>query len=154
MEKKGDEDGIAFMARLCESGESPTKENPSMKYWLLAPGQNACRWERCRKEGIACIGWEELGDLNEYASLDEIRKAMKVQYGSASTNYKNNGLATWEFCHEIHVGDIIFAKQGRNHIIGRGVVESDYNFDDSFPDFNNVRKVRWEKVGDWTTKEP
>lgn len=154
MEKKGDEDGIAFMARLCESGESPTKENPSMKYWLLAPGQNACRWERCRKEGIACIGWEELGDLNEYASLDEIREAMKVQYGSASTNYKNNGLATWEFCHEIHVGDIIFAKQGRNHIIGRGVVESDYYFDDSFPDFNNVRKVRWEKVGDWTTKEP
>lgn len=154
MEKKGDEDGIAFMARLCEGGESPTKENPSVKYWLLAPGQNACRWERCRKESIACIGWEELGDLNEYASLDEIRETMKVQYGSASTNYKNDGLATWEFCHKIHVGDIIFAKQGRNHIIGRGVVESEYYFDDSFPDFNNVRKVRWEKVGDWTTKEP
>lgn len=154
MEKKGDEDVIAFMARLCDVPESPQIENPSVKYWLLAPGQNACKWERCRKEGIACIGWEELGDLNEYASLDDIRGAMKEQYGSASTSYKNDGLATWEFCHEIHIGDIIFAKQGRNHIIGRGVVESDYYFDDSFPDFNNVRKVRWEKVGDWTTQEP
>ena len=154
MAKKGDEDVIAFMARLCEGQESQVEENPSVKYWLLAPGKNASRWERCRKEGIACIGWEELGDLNEYASLEEIRAAMKEQYGSASTNYKNDGLATWEFCHEIHVGDIIFAKQGRNHIIGRGVVESDYYFDDSFPDFNNVRKVRWEKVGDWTTQEP
>lgn len=155
MEKKGDEDGIAFMHRICRGNEPPTVvPSDTLKYWILSPGKNASRWERCLKEGIACIGWEELGDLSEYASLDEIRTSMKEQYGNASTNYKNDGLATWEFCHEIQVGDIIFAKQGRNHIIGRGVVESDYYFDDSFPDFNNVRKVRWEKTGDWTTVEP
>lgn len=154
MEKKGDEDVIVFMDRLCRGDEKPVEENINTKYWILSPGANASKWERCQKEGIACIGWEELGDLNEYASLDEIRTAMKAQYGNASTNYKNDGLATWEFCHEIQVGDIIFAKQGRNHIIGRGVVESDYYFDDSFPDYNNIRKVRWEKVGDWTTQEP
>ena len=154
MEKKGDEDGIAFMFRLCNVDDKSTVGNTSVKYWLLAPGQNACRWERCLKEGIACIGWEELGDLSEYDSLDEMRAAMKVQYGNASTNYKNAGLATWEFSNSIQVGDIIFAKKGRNHIIGRGVVESDYYYDDSFPDFNNIRKVRWEKVGEWTTQEP
>lgn len=154
MEKKGEEDVIAFMYRLCRGDEIPTEENASVKYWILSPGANASKWERCQKEGIACIGWEELGDLNEYASLEEIRSAMKAQYGNASTNYKNDGLATWEFCHEIQVGDIIFAKQGRNHIIGRGVVESDYYFDDSFPDYNNIRRVRWENVGDWTTQEP
>ena len=154
MEKKGDEDVIVFMDRLCGGEEKPVEENAAAKYWILSPGANASKWERCQKEGIACIGWEELGDLNEYASLDEIRTAMKAQYGNASSNYKNDGLATWEFCHEVQVGDIIFAKQGRNHIIGRGVVESDYYFDDSFPDYNNIRKVRWEKVGDWTTQEP
>jgi hypothetical protein len=154
MEKKGDEDGIAFMHRLCRGDEMSTEKKAAVKYWILSPGSNASKWERCLKEGIACIGWEELGDLNEYASLEEIRAAMKDQYGNASTNYKNDGLATWEFCHSIQVGDIIFAKQGRNHIIGRGVVESDYYFDDSFPDFNNIRKVRWEKIGDWTTQEP
>ncbi len=154
MEKKGEEDVITFMYRLCREREQSVAENPSVKYWMLSPGANASKWERCQKEGIACIGWEELGDLNEYASLEEIRAAMKEQFGNASTNYKNDGLATWEFCHEIQNGDIIFAKQGRNHIIGRGVVESEYYFDDSFPDYNNVRKVRWEKVGDWTTKDP
>ena len=154
MEKKGEEDVIAFMYRLCRGDEKPVEENPSVKYWILSPGANASKWERCQKEGIACIGWEELGDLNEYSSLEEIRTTMKAQYGNASMNYKNDGLATWEFCHDIQVGDIIFAKQGRNHIIGRGIVESDYYFDDSFPDYNNVRRVRWEKVGDWTTQEP
>ena len=155
MEKKGSEDGIAFMHRLCRAYYLPMEvKRTTVKYWILSPGKNASKWERCLKDGIACIGWEELGDLNEYASLDDIRIAMKDQYGNASTSYKNDGLATWEFCHEIQVGDIIFAKQGRNHIIGRGVVESDYYFDDSFPDFNNVRRVKWEKTGDWTTVEP
>lgn len=154
MEKKGEEDGIAFMYRLCRGEDKPIEKKDAVKYWILSPGQNASKWDRCQKEGIACIGWEELGDLTEYESLDDIRAAMKKQYGNISTNYKNDGLATWEFCHEIQIGDIIFAKQGRNHIIGRGVVESDYYFDDSFPDYNNIRKVRWEKVGDWTTQEP
>ena len=155
VEKKGVEDGIAFMHRVCRSDNSDVAlPSSTVKYWILSPGSNASKWERCLKEGIACIGWEELGDLNEYSSLEEMRSAMKEQYGNASSNYKNAGLATWEFCHEIQIGDIIFAKQGRNHIIGRGVVESDYYFDDSFPDFNNVRRVRWEKTGDWTTLEP
>lgn len=154
MKNKGEEDVISFMYRLCRDDEKPVAEKASVKYWILSPGANASKWDRCQKEGIACIGWEELGDLNEYASLEEIRAAMKVQYGNVSTNYKNDGLATWEFCHKIQVGDIIFAKQGRNHIIGRGVVESDYYFDDSFPDYNNIRRVRWDKTGDWTTQEP
>ncbi len=154
MNSKGEEDGLSFMYRLCRNDDNLTLENRSIKYWIFSPGANASKWERCRKEGIACIGWDSLGDLNEYTSLDDIRSAMKELYGNASTNYKNDGLATWEFSHEIQIGDIIFAKQGRNHIIGRGVVESEYYFDDSFPDFNSCRKVRWEKVGDWTTPDP
>ena len=125
----------------------------SVKYWLLAPGENASKWERCQKDGIACIGWEEIGDLRGFESLDAMRKAMKNQYGDVSSNYKNAGLATWEFSHEMQVGDIIFAKQGRNKILGRGVVESDYYYDTNYPEHQNVRKVRWEKVGEWTSED-
>ena len=153
MEKKGDEDNIAFMYRLCRGDEITKPKSSLTKYWLLAPGENASRWERCQKEGIACIGWEEIGDLTKYKTLDAMREAMKVQLGDASSNYKNAGLATWEFCHEMNVGDIIYAKQGRNIILGRGVVESDYIFDTSYPEHQNVRKVRWEKVGNWTSPE-
>lgn len=155
MAHKGDEDVIAFMYRLCREQEQPVEETASkntVKYWLLAPGENASKWERCLKDGIACIGWEEIGDLSKYESVDAMREAMKVQFGDGTTNYKNAGLATWEFCHEMKVGDIIFAKRGRNRILGRGVVESDYIYDSSYPDHQNVRKVRWEKVGDWPTE--
>ena len=125
----------------------------SVRYWVFSPGANATNWERCKKDGIACIGWEEIGDLSQYETLDAMREAMKAKYGDASSNYKNDGLATWEFCREMKPGDIIYAKQGRNKVLGRGVVESDYIYDTSYPDNNNVRKVRWEKVGNWTSPE-
>ena len=125
--------------------------NQNTRYWLFAPGANAANWDRCQKDGIACIGWEEIGDLSKYETRDAVREAMKTRYGVASSNYKNDGLATWEFCREMKPGDIIYAKQGRNKILGRGVVESDYAFDTSYPDNNNIRKIRWEKVGNWTS---
>lgn len=148
---------VAFIKKLdnLEAKKAkPAVDAPAtVKYWILAPGENASKWERCQKDGIACIGWEEIGDLRQYESLDAMREAMKEKFGDASTSYKNAGLATWEFCHDMQVGDIIFAKQGRNKILGRGVVESDYNFDTSYPDHQNVRKVRWERVGEWTTED-
>ena len=156
MKQKGGEDAIAFMYRLCRDEEKPKEAAASksnVRYWLLAPGENASKWDRCQKDGIACIGWEEIGDLSKYETLDAMREAMKVQFGDASTNYKNAGLATWEFCREMKVGDIIYAKQGRNKILGRGVVESDYIYDTSYPEHQNIRKVRWEKVGNWTSPE-
>ena len=148
---------IAFVKKV--ENRDAKKEKPadnapaSVRYWVFSPGANASNWERCKKDGIACIGWEEIGDLSKYETLDAIRDAMKAQFGDASSNYKNDGLATWEFCREMKVGDIIYAKQGRNKVLGRGVVESDYIYDTSYPDNQNVRKVRWEKVGNWTSPE-
>ena len=134
--------------------EKPATDAPAgVKYWILAPGENASKWDRCQKDSIACIGWEEIGDLRKYESLDAMRKAMKEQFGDASSNYKNAGLATWEFSHEMQMGDVIFAKQGRNKILGRGIVESDYYYDTNYPEHQNIRKVRWETVGEWITED-
>ena len=64
----------------------------------------------------------------------------------------NDSLATWEFINEIQVGDIVFAKRGRTHIVGRGVVEGEYVFDDSREEYKHIRKVRWTEVGDWDSQ--
>ena len=147
---------ISFMKKIKDIEGKKTKSASdalSVKYWLFAPGANASNWERCKKDGIACIGWEEIGDLSKFETLDDMRKAMKAKYNDASTNFKNDGLATWEFCREMKPGDIIYAKQGRNKILGRGRVESNYIYDTSYPDNQNVRKVYWEKVGNWTSAD-
>lgn len=57
--------------------------------------------------------------------------------------------ATWQFAREIKPGDIVFAKKGRSTVIGRGVVQSGYEFDDTRADNRNVRKVNWTHKGEW-----
>lgn len=120
--------------------------------WMYSPGENARKWNECVEKGIMSLGWEELGDLGEYESRDAMREQMRQLYG-LDGSYMNDSLATWEFINEIQVGDIVFAKRGRTHIVGRGVVEGEYVFDDSREEYKHIRKVRWTEVGDWDTQE-
>jgi 5-methylcytosine-specific restriction protein B len=74
---------------------------------------------------------------------------MKEIWGEENT-YRNNSYATWQFANDLKVGDIIFAKQGMHKLVGRGVVKSDYYFDNSAPDgYKHVRKVEWTHKGSW-----
>ena len=78
-----------------------------------------------------------------------MKKKMKETY-DPSRPYTNAALATWQFANEMKPGDIVFAKKGMHQIIGRGIVKSDYIFDDSVEDeFKNIRQVEWTDNGHW-----
>ena len=113
------------------------------KVWLYAPGENASKWDVCLSQNIMCIGWDEMGNLLEYASKKEMAARLQEIYDKPEASFKNDSLALWEFAHEMQAGDIVIVKKGQNQIIGRGIVEGDYAFDESFPDFKNVRKMQW-----------
>lgn len=123
------------------------KDN-SKTYWLYSPGEKASKWPLCTSEGLMCIGWDDLGNLANYSSRDEMQKAIKDSYSSEGSA-KNDSLAVWQFAKEMKPGDIVFAKRGMSKIIGRGIVESDYMFNDNLPDFKHIRKVKWTNVGEW-----
>lgn len=130
-----------------EKLEKPKTDSP-IAYWLYSPGEKASKWPQCTNEGIMCIGWDAIGDLSKYASRNDMQKAIKANYSSAGSA-KNDSLAVWQFANEIKPGDIVFAKRGLGKIIGRGVVESDYVFDDDRSEFKHIRKVKWTNVGEW-----
>ena len=59
-------------------------------------------------------------------------------------------METWQFVHELKPGDVIFAKRGKRTIIGRGIVTSEYYYDESYSDeYRNLRKVNWTHKGKW-----
>lgn len=117
-------------------------------YWIYSPGEGAGIWDECYNRGFMAIGWDEIGDLSQYKSKTEMKQAMKENIDS-ERQYKNAAHATWQFANEMKPGDIVFAKKGRSTIIGRGIVESDYEFDDSRDDNKNVREVNWTHKGEW-----
>lgn len=121
----------------------------TVRYWLYAPGEGSCMWDEFYTSGIMAIGWGEIGDLSTFDSKDAMKIKMR-EVIDESLSYKNAAHATWQFANEMKIGDIVFVKKGIHQIIGRGVVMSDYEYDNTRDDeYKNIRQVDWTHNGEW-----
>lgn len=119
----------------------------SSKYWLYAPGENAEFWQNNLRDEVMTIGWGELGDLRLYATREDISEAL-IRIGVDMMNSeapKKRAASLYCFVHDVEVGDVILAKEGRKKIVGYGIVTSDYRHNPSYQqgDFYNLRDVEW-----------
>ncbi len=123
-------------------------DNNVVHYWIYSPYEY---WEKMYSEGIIAIGRDYLGDPSLYATREELKNAM-LSCGTEkhTASYKNASLEVWQFVHDMKPGDIVFAKDGRSTVIGRGVISSDFIYDDTKPeDFKYYRKIEWTHKGQW-----
>ncbi len=132
--------------------QNMNKENEDTKhYWLYSPGEQAVKWEEFYNEDIMAIGWDKLGDLENYTDRKSILKALRNNYGGGK-DQRNNVSALDDFCsgeNKINIGDIVIAKKGKNTLLGYGKVISDYYFDEERAAYKHCREVKWLKKGVW-----
>ena len=132
--------------------QNMNKENENTKrYWLYSPGEQASKWEEFYNDDIMAIGWDELGDLENYMDRKSILEALIDNYGGGE-DQRNNVSAIDDFCNgenKINIGDIIIAKKGKNTLLGYGKVISDYYFDEERATYKHCREVKWLKKGVW-----
>ena len=126
----------------------PDSTEPTRRYWIYAPGEGAYKWDFCLENDLICIGWEEMGDVSQIASREEIRQKMKEVYAEDKT-YTNSSLAIWDFSHVMKPGDVVYAKLGNAKIIGRGIVTGNYYYDDTLEKYNHARTIKWTHEGLW-----
>lgn len=117
------------------------------RVWAIAPGPGAKFWAEFQETGIIAIGWDEIGDLEEFDNRDSIHERLRETYGS--TKPSNDSLCCHQFSREMRHGDYVIAKQGRKLLLGYGVIASDYEYDESRPEFRHIRRVKWKKAGNW-----
>ena len=122
------------------------------RYWLYAPGEDACMWEQFYECGVMGLGWRQLGDLSVFVSKKDVKKRMLETYPEYGRQ-TNDIHAAWQFAKEMKPGDVIFAKKGRSEIIGRGVVTGEYVYDEEWTLFPHIRKVDWTHTGQWPIDE-
>ena len=127
------------------------KDKDNIAYWTYSPGRNAEFWEDYYKEGIMGIGWKKVGDLNNLRDKESMSKKLKDAYNDNSSHVQD-ALMLYNFAHVMKPGDVVFAKKGRNIIVGRGVVTSDYFYDESRGVHPNIRKIDWTHKGEWESK--
>ena len=129
-----------------------TANTKTPRHWLYAPGEKARKWDECKEKNLLLLGWDPLGDFSQYKSVDEIFEALKDNYDNGNDNsFRNDKLAIWQFMKEMNVGDIVYAKDGINKIIGKGIIEGDYVYNSLREEYKNSRKIRWVNTGNWST---
>ncbi len=127
----------------------PNSEYSTRRIWVMAPGKNGNLWDEFYANGIAGIGWDEIGDLSNYSSRDDVRASLVKLYPEGSKGQTNNSLCLWQFAKEMKEGDILITKRGLNEYLGYGIVSSEYFFDKTRSQFKHLRKVEWKKKGTW-----
>ncbi len=127
----------------------PDEDVNTIRYWMYAPGQFSERWDVFYKKGIMAVRWGQLGDLRAYDSQEDVRKAMMEKI-DPNKPFKYSSYSAFQFVNGIKPGDVIFVRKGDNTILGRGIVTSDYIYDDSPDDeYKHFRLVEWQQNGSW-----
>ncbi len=137
-----------FAAKNTESSgeDEDDQSGDNARYWIYAPGERAADWEEFRKAGIMAIGWDDLGNLSDFKTKKEIDSWFKNHAGG---RHINNSKALWDFVHTVKPGDVVYAKKGSKQLVGRGIVESDYEFSSERQTNKNIRRVKWTHNGEW-----
>ena len=84
----------------------------TVHYWIYSPGDKAANWEEFYNAGIMGIGWDQIGNLKNFESKEDMKKKMKETFDPYKS-YKNNAHTTWQFANDIKPGDVVFAKKTR-----------------------------------------
>jgi 5-methylcytosine-specific restriction protein B len=124
----------------------------SSNYWVISPGENARLWYEFISDGTIGLGWDYLGDLNQYDSRMEIEQAIAAQRDDGKRPF-NDSKAVWDFYHNIQINDTIYVKAGIKKILGKGVVIDNYYFDDTKQEYKHRRKVDWIQTGEWNIRQ-
>ena len=112
--------------------------------WVFAPGEEAKRWAEFRDAGIMAIGWDKIGDRSTYSTKTELKAKLAEAYGQESPTKAAQSI--WAFTKELKPGDIVYAREGLQRVIGRGVVTSRYRYDDNRESYKSVRDVEWTPI--------
>lgn len=125
----------------------------SKKYWLYSPGEQARLWEEFYSKGIIGLGWDSLGDLRQYDGKEDIKEALLKNYQTEGSKM-NDTAANQEFLHEMKPGDVVIVKRGKDELLGYGIINSEYSYQEDRKEFKSIRHVEWIKNGSWKVDNP
>ncbi|MEU8799562.1 AAA family ATPase [Spirillospora sp. NPDC048819] len=114
----------------------------------VAPGERAKYWQECLAGGYMCIGWDDVGDLTEFASEDEFRERFEAAYSDLYNGHKSTiskkAKELWRFF-RLEPGDRVVANRGINEVLAVGrVTEDGYRWSDERREFRNTVSVDWD----------
>lgn len=117
------------------------------KGWMIRAGQGGRFIDSFRDQHCVAVGWNDLGELSQYKSTDEIRAAYIQTYGDAKPARTSNAVAMIrKFRDEITKGNLVISydPELRKYLVGTDLGEYVYRNDESLiGEYANARRVKW-----------
>lgn len=109
----------------------------------IAPGAQAALWDDCRTNGYIRVGWDELGDLTQYESNEELRARYVELWPDASKSQATKDARSLRWLADLAPGDIVVANRGTQAVVGLGSVVDGYSFRSDLTDHRHTVAVKW-----------
>ena len=116
-----------------------------MDIWLIRAGRNAEREDFALKNGVAVIGWGELGNLGAIKTRDELKVLLRDAYPKITKGQLNNFAGqVWAFRKTIVIGSYVVLPLKTRGTIAIGKIAGDYKYHPDNPqDARHTRAVKW-----------
>lgn len=111
-----------------------------MSVWLVRAGKFGEDESLALEKGWAVVGWEEMPDLSDINSYEEMKQKQAEVYPDMSPKAViNNAAQLWTFLHRIKEGDVIALPLKTRSAIALGKVLGPYEYTED----RHVRRVNW-----------
>lgn len=108
-------------------------------YFKFSPGSQAVDWSWFKEKERIGIAYPDL-DMGDISNIENIEE-LNTRAGLSPDSDSNQTWNTWLF-KTADKGDIIFANHGVNKVLGVGVIEGRYEYDQDSK-YPHQRKVQW-----------
>lgn len=108
-------------------------------YYKYSPGSQASRWNVDLESESMSINFSKFdtGSLSQYDSIEELAEKMGVDPKNS-----NNCWNLWLF-KEANIGDVIIANNGVMQVLGFGIIDGPYEYNENEEEFKHSRSVNW-----------
>ena len=116
-----------------------------IRAWTVRGGRYGEREQAALDEGLVILGWENLSDLSNVTSVDEISAALRAAYpGAGRRIFGSWAHQLWQFLKVMQVGDLVVMPQKYKPLIAIGRVTGEYLYRGDAPrESRHVRRVEW-----------
>jgi len=100
-----------------------------MTLWMVRAGRHGEREQEAIEKGFVAIGWDELPDLSELSSREELASLYRKLYPNAKKRTVANEVGqVWRFVNNIQIGDLVVLPLKHRSAIAVGKVEGNYKY--------------------------
>ncbi|MEY9847989.1 restriction system protein [Streptacidiphilus sp. BW17] len=116
-----------------------------VRAWTVRGGRHGEREDAALDGGLVIAGWEQLGDLTECKTIDDLGTLLRSTYpGEAPRTLENWKHQLWRFRSTMAVDDLVVMPRKYRKVVAIGRLTGDYEFRADAPaGLRHVRGITW-----------